>query len=226
MRTLAFDLSSKSTGWAHFEDGTLIAYGLLKPTVKGEWGGRLDDYATLLRLLLLEINPTHVIIEDIYRGPSAVTFKVLSFFHGVTYQIVKELLGIEPERLGVLSIRKQLADAGGVKSCRTKEQAFFIMNQTFGEKFDFKKDNDIVDALALTYGYYFMHDIIPSCSLKFDKAEYEKVSLSKPKKKRKSRKKSGSLQSTELKKKRKQRGSKKSIPEASKKISPRHKSGQ
>lgn len=202
-RVLTLDISSRSTGWAVFDDGDLADYGLIKIDPKNGWGFRLSIFAEELKTLLESKKPGVVVIEDIYKGPSPLTFKVLSFFHGVAYQKVSEALFKEPEVIGVLKARSELGKEGNVK-CVTKEQAFFLIDNTLRLNFDFNKDNDIVDACALAYGYFYLNGKKPVKKLRFNKREYEKIQL-KPKKKR--TKKNGSVQSTRPKKKRKQRRS-------------------
>lgn len=195
-KLLALDISSKSTGWAIFTDGKLAEYGLIKVDPKNGWAFRLSAFAMQLRSILEEHQPDHVVIEDIYRGPSALTFKVLAFFHGVAYQLISDTLYLEPELIGVLTARSALAKEAGVSVCRTKEHAFFIMNSTLKLDFDFDKDNDIADACALAYGYFSKQGMTPHKKLKFNKTKYN--ALSKAKKKR--TKKNGSIQSIRSKK--------------------------
>lgn len=214
-RILALDISSRSTGWATFEDGKLTDQGLIKIDPKNGWGFRLSVFGQELKRLLDEKQPTTVVIEDIYKGPSPLTFKVLAFFHGVAYQCVSDSLYKEPEVIGVLKARSEIGKEAGVK-CSQKEQAFFIINSTLKMKLDFDKDNDIVDACALAYGYFFLNGKKPYKALRFNKKEYEKIPSTKAKK----RKKDGPVQSTRNKKGRKQRRSKKSVSKAGAKVSP------
>jgi Holliday junction resolvasome RuvABC endonuclease subunit len=212
-KILALDLSSKCTGWAYFEAGKLIDYGTIAIEPKNSWAFRLSIFGEELERIIRKHSVDRVIIEDIYRGPNAMTFKVLAFFHGVAYKVVNDLLYIDPDLIGVLTTRSAIGKEAEVV-CRTKEQAFFIMNSTLGLGLDFKDGNDIIDACALVYGYLFKTGQKPQRKLRFNRAKYEKIG----------EKKDGPLQNTRIKEKCLKRGMKKSITKVSKKVSPRCKS--
>lgn len=213
-RLLSLDISSRSTGWAFFDNGKLLDYGLIEISSKLGWGARLVVFGNEVKRLLFEKQPTSVVIEDIYRGPSLSVFKLLSFFHGVAYQHSTEYLNKEPTPLGVLKARAAIGGKAGVK-CTQKEQAFFIINNTLKLKLDFAKDNDIADACALAYGHMYLEGIKPHIAPRFNKKQYEAIPTSKKKGKR-----NGSIQSTRVKKKRKQSRSKKSVSKTGTKVSP------
>ena len=212
-KLLALDISSKATGWAVFEDGKLVDYGVIEIAPKNTWAFRLSVFAEELTSILKSHEPTHVIIEDIYRGPNAMTFKVLAFFHGVAYATINTTCLLEPELIGVLSARSTIGKAAEV-TCKTKDQAFFIINSTLKLGLDFKTGNDIADACALAYGYMLREGIKPKAKLRFNRASYEKIGV----------KKNGSVQSTRGKKKRNKRGSKKSVSKTRAQVSSRQKS--
>jgi Holliday junction resolvasome RuvABC endonuclease subunit len=211
-KILGLDLSSKCTGWAVFDGGKLVEYGTIEIDSKNSWSFRLSVFGEELERLIDKYSPDRVVIEDIYRGPSAITFKVLAFFHGVAYKTVNDLLYIEPDLLGVMATRSAIATEAGI-AVRTKEQAFFIINSTLKLNLDFKTGNDIADACALVYGYLFKTGQKPHKKLSFNRAQYKKIG-----------EKNGPIQSARGKKKRVKRGNKKGVQKASKKVSSRCKS--
>jgi Holliday junction resolvasome RuvABC endonuclease subunit len=144
-KILALDISSRCTGWVIFTGGKLTDYGTIKIDPKNGWGFRLSIFGSEIKRLLEENEPDRVVIEDIYRGPSALTFKVLALFHGVAYREVSDAIYAEPDIIGVMSARKIVGDYLGIV-CRSKEQSFFIMNEGLKLGLDFKTGNDISDA--------------------------------------------------------------------------------
>jgi len=197
---LSLDLSALSTGWAVFKDDVLVNYGLIKVKPKEGYGKRLSIFEEALEGVFDKYEVDKVVIEDIYRGPSIKTFKILSLFHGVAYKVCRQKALMEPELLKVTQIRKYLGLACGVK-VKTKQQVFFIINNALKLGLEFSTGNDITDACALAFGY--LQNAGYELSLEFDKEEYLKVGVD-----------NGSIQGTGNIKKCKQNRSKKSISKA------------
>jgi Holliday junction resolvasome RuvABC endonuclease subunit len=179
MRLLSLDISSQSTGWSIWKDGSLDGYGLIKTKSKDGWGKRLTEFRTALELIFDTYKPDTVCIENIYRGPSAISFKVLAFFHGVAYNVIDEKLKSDPTLISVSETRSIIGKPLGVV-CKSKEQAFHIMTETFGLlDWDFKETNDIVDSFALAYAIFIKTSVQPALSLKYNKKIYSKIGESK-----------------------------------------------
>ena len=201
-RVLALDISSRSTGWAVFENRELKDYGVILISSKLSWAERLSLFRTALVQLVEKHSPNTIAIEDIYRGPSFITFKVLSMFHGVAYEVCKTVGKVLPKPYKVLTIRKALGEMGSVV-CTTKEQAFLIMNETLSLNLKFSTGNDIADACAIVYAHYHHIGVKPRIKIKFSKVTYKKIAGAKRGKR--------SVQGTRAKKKSKSRSRKKSV---------------
>ena len=66
MRIISLDLSTKSSGYAIFEEDKLIGYGLIQSN-KTDWRERLYDMGKTLGTLFDLYKPEHIYIEDMYQ---------------------------------------------------------------------------------------------------------------------------------------------------------------
>lgn len=214
---LALDISSKSTGWAVFEGESIKDYGLIQIPDKKSWGYRLSLFKENLTDIINKHKPHKIIVEDIYRGASYIAFRVLAMWHGVAYEVCNSIAMLEPIMYKVMTVRGALGSMGEV-TCRTKEEAFLIMNSTLKLKLEFDSGNDIADACALAYTYFFKTKKTPSAKINFNKKAYSSLGEKKNVKR--------SVQGPGIKKKRLKRGSKKSVQKVSKKVPSRSKSKQ
>lgn len=94
MRILAFDQSSRTSGFAVFQNDKLIDYG--KFTYEDtDFGVRLFHIRNKIISLINTYNPDKVIFEDIQLQNNVVnnvdTFKKLSEVFGIIYELVTEL---------------------------------------------------------------------------------------------------------------------------------------
>jgi Holliday junction resolvasome RuvABC endonuclease subunit len=193
MKLLSLDISSKCTGWSVWENGTLDGYGVIETKSKDGWGKRLTEFRESLNSVFEDYSPDSIVVENIYRGPSAISFKVLAFFHGVAYNIINEKLKCEPRLLSVSETRSLIGRPLGI-TCKSKEQAFHIMTETLGfVNWDFKSTNDIVDSFALAYGIFNQDKIKPSKELKYNSQRYIEIGDSKDGPVQDSRSKQGSI---------------------------------
>lgn len=98
MKILAFDQSSRTSGWSVFEDGKLIEYG--KFTFSDEdFGKRLEKIRNKVSDMIDKYQPDEVVFEDIQLqaqgntynyGNNIATFKKLAEVFGVIYELVTE----------------------------------------------------------------------------------------------------------------------------------------
>jgi len=176
-KILGLDISSASTGYCVFNNGRLSksSLGTINPNSKLSYGERLKYFADELILLLQKHNPDKVIIEDIFRGPNIITFKVLAMFRGVCFYTVFSTIGINPISIMPTAARK-LANVGGI----TKEDGFkFVKKRYRFQKYKFDTHNDICDAIVLGLACHEM-----------EKQGLSEKDLKPKKKRRKKRKKS------------------------------------
>lgn len=90
MKLLALDISSRNTGWTVFDEGKLVATGDISPPDSGH-----PDKLNFFRAAVLKICnhhcPAQICIEDVWAGKNKLTYKILSLYHGVVYQLTAEL---------------------------------------------------------------------------------------------------------------------------------------
>lgn len=90
MKSIALDVSSRNTGWSAMSDGYLVETGDITPPAGADHPGKLHFFRTaLLRLIALH-QPAELCIEDVWAGKNKLTYKVLSLYHGIVYQLAAE----------------------------------------------------------------------------------------------------------------------------------------
>ena len=154
-------------------NGRLIkdSCGCLEPPTKKPYGERLYSFEVLLRDLIQKHKPDEVIIEDIFKGRSVLTFKSLAMFRGIALKVTFEELGKDPISVMASSARALI----GVKN--KKEIAYeFIVKKYKLTDYEFDTHNDIADAIVLALTAHTM--------------KKQGISESSLKKKRKRKKKS------------------------------------
>lgn len=149
---LALDISSRSTGFAVLRNGrwnkSKASFGLVTISSKLSVPQRLVTFRNELQALIKKVKPTHIIIEDVFRGRNVATMKLLARFNGVAVELSRRLLKKDPQIALAATVRASL-DCG-----RKKEEAFDYICSRYNLDWSFKKMNDVTDALALAlHGY-------------------------------------------------------------------------
>lgn len=168
---LAFDVSSKSTGYAVFIDGLLqkdlVGLIQLKHETHGE---RLTIFEEEVLKLLVLHNPDSVVVEEIWKGPSVKTFKVLSYYHGIIQKILFKWKQMSPIMLMPTEARQIVGSKykvvlipkrkkGKKPKKDSKELTFdFIKKMYKFVAYEFKKDNDRTDAICLGLALTIMNE--------------------------------------------------------------------
>jgi Holliday junction resolvasome RuvABC endonuclease subunit len=148
-KILSFDVSSVSTGWA-FLSKNKRDYGVLKTNPKEGRANRLSYFRSQVKKLLNTYKPTDIVLEDVYSGPSVKTLVVLSKFAGVLEECCFSNLKLSPYLIHTSTVKAYF-------KAKNKEEVFNAIISTFEfeeKKFDFKKHNDVTDALAQAVCYY------------------------------------------------------------------------
>ncbi len=141
MSVLSLDVSASSSGWATY-DGESFILGTIKTSPKFTRSERLVTFSNALAALLVRYKPKHIVIEDTFAGKNTKTLKILSEFAGVAKYTCMFVIGIEPTVVANTTVKSYY-------KARTKEVLFMFMCDIFNKKdLTFKKDNDIMDALA------------------------------------------------------------------------------
>lgn len=149
---LGLDVSSNRTGYAVLRDGrwskAVSSYGIIKTPTDFSLSKRLVYFRNEIQQLIRRVKPTHIIIEDVFRGRNAATMKLLSRFNGVAIEISRRQLRKDPQTALAVEVRALLGCG------RTKKEAFSFICTKYGLDWSFNKMNDITDALALAlYGH-------------------------------------------------------------------------
>lgn len=135
MRILAFDQSSRVTGYAVFDNNRLIAYDKFT-CVSDDIGERLVQIRKMLLGLIAIYDPDAVAFEDIQLQGNVInnveTFKVLAEVFGVFYETLKEA---EMSYYIVPSVTwKSKLGIKGAKRADQKRAAAAYVAQTYGVK--------------------------------------------------------------------------------------------
>lgn len=181
MRLLTLDLSTSSSGFALFEDGKLLSYGVITPRVKGisklkypmNSLRKIISVATGVKRIVTESKPDKIYIEEVNRGISRISQKSLDALH---YFVLLNLeLENEYSKLRyidsdgqtgwrtILGLRLSKAEKDANKKRKKgkkitkKHLACNYVNAALGTSFDVDKnpgDSDRVDAIGLGLSVY------------------------------------------------------------------------
>jgi Holliday junction resolvasome RuvABC endonuclease subunit len=149
IRVLSLDISASSTGWSFcpVKDDNIIS-GVITTLPKYSRAERLVKYRIELTKLLKDLQPTHVVMEDVFASLNPKTLVLLAKFAGVTEECCLSEFGIEPYIIHTNTVKSYF-------KVKTKEQLFdFVVTLLDWQKFNFKRDNDIVDAISQLLVYY------------------------------------------------------------------------
>ena len=156
MDVIAFDQSSKKTGWSHFIDGKYIESGVIDKHKITDIDIRIGEMGIAICDKIAEIKPDVVVIEDVQSQGSVATVVSLArlqgfilgwcYVHGIKTQIMRP-----SEWRSVLQFRQ----GPKVKRAELKTQSIgYVL-----EKFDLDLQEDeaeaccIGDAACQKYGY-------------------------------------------------------------------------
>ena len=146
VKILGLDISAVSTGYSVMNRGRLVksVCGMIKPKPRRPYGERLQTLEAEIKKLIRDNNPDEVIIEDIFKGRNAKTFKILSMFRGVAIKAIYDEMEKDPLSVMASQARALL----GIKN--TKEDAFDFINSKYKLNYDFEEHNDITDSIVLS----------------------------------------------------------------------------
>lgn len=149
---LSLDISTKSTGYAIFQENKLIAYGVIAPT--GNTITRIEKIADEINLLMLEYHPDIIYAEE--PEPAFVknnidVYRKLTFAHGAI-AIVLNHYSKEMQLCSASHWRKQV----GIKTGRgiTRTQLKPVDVAKANELFNLNtKNDDLADAVLIGQAY-------------------------------------------------------------------------
>lgn len=149
---LGLDVSSSSTGYAVLRNGrwnkSAASYGFIKTSSKLSLPERLVSFRNQLHKVIKKVKPTHIVIEDVFKGKNVNTMKLLARFSGVAIEISRRSLRSNPTIVLAVTLRAFLGCG------RKKEEAFKFICDKYNLDWSFSKMNDITDALALSLYKY------------------------------------------------------------------------
>jgi Holliday junction resolvasome RuvABC endonuclease subunit len=87
MKILALDISSKNTGWCVYDGAAIIDRGEVAGDPNKTHPPKLSNYRQVLQAIVAKHTPDLIAIEDAWSGKNKLTFKILSYYHGVTLEI-------------------------------------------------------------------------------------------------------------------------------------------
>ena len=141
-RLLALDQSSRTSGYAIFEDGKLLTYG--KFTYEdADFGVRLEKIRNKVQSLVIENHITEVVFEDIQLQDNVETFKKLAEVFGVVYELLTEM-GISHQTVLASSWKSTL----GIKGAARPEQKRNAQEWVF-KTYSAKPTQDEADAICI-----------------------------------------------------------------------------
>ena len=141
MNVLSLDISTASTGWCVTKDGSLFTIGTIPISTKLDNYERLAIFAFNLISLLNTYKPRYVVQEDIFSGKNVKTMKLLCEFAGVSKYLCYNVLGVVPYIISNKTVKAYF-------KAQDKQMLFDFICVLFEKSFSFKKDNDMIDALA------------------------------------------------------------------------------
>lgn len=145
---LSLDVSASSTGWSIMAPKH-ADYGIITTNPKFDRSSRLLSFRFELGTILFKNRPTNIVIEDTFSGLNPKTLKILSEFAGVAKQTCQEFAKIDPYVISTNTVKSYF-------KTKTKEDMFDAVLDILDfdkEKWSFNKDNDIIDAIAMSMCY-------------------------------------------------------------------------
>jgi Holliday junction resolvasome RuvABC endonuclease subunit len=91
MKLLALDVSSRNTGWTVMEAGVVSLTGDISPPPSAGHPEKLNIFRSAILDICTAHLPEKICIEDVWAGKNKLTYKILSLYHGVAYQVAAEL---------------------------------------------------------------------------------------------------------------------------------------
>lgn len=148
-RVLSLDISASCTGWAFTTAKGNIYSGCIKTTPKFSHSERLMKFKDELTSLIKKFKPTDAVMEDIFSGPNVKTLVFLAKFSGVAQETCRRLIGKDPYIIHTNTVKAFF-------KLKNKEEIFYMVVDIMdwdNDDWNFKKDNDITDALAQMFCY-------------------------------------------------------------------------
>lgn len=154
MKILALDLSTKSTGWAVYEDAQLIDYGCITAS-SNDLIKRIQKIVSELIQVLNKHTVAKVVVEEVRpeeKIQNLQTHRALMWLQGAVAMVLHEIdKNIKMEYLYPSEWRKLcgIKTGAGVRRETVKESDIKFVFKTFG----ISVNDDIADAIGIGYAY-------------------------------------------------------------------------
>lgn len=147
-RTMAFDQSSRVTGYAVFDNKKLVTFGHFSIPANLTLGERLKKFRSEMVLLLEKYHPEKVYFEGIQYQSNAETFKKLAMIQGLIYYwcTYSHIPHIE---LAPSHWRSILKDKYNIKFGRFRAEQKQQAQNFVNKEFNIKATEDEADAICL-----------------------------------------------------------------------------
>lgn len=145
---LSLDVSASSTGWA-IMGPSFGDYGTIQTSDKLSRSERLMLFRNELIKLIVTFRPTFIVMEDVFSGANVKTLKILAEFAGVAKETCYAFTRVDPYVISNNTVKSFF-------KLKKKEDLFEFMLDVLDfekDKWNFKKDNDIIDAIAMAMCY-------------------------------------------------------------------------
>ena len=142
MIILAFDQSSRTSGYSVFEDQKLITQGTFTFT-QDNMGVRLTHIRDKISSLIEQYHPDLIAFEDIQLQQNVETFKVLAHVFGIVWELAEEL-NIKNESILAGTWRKGLGIIGRTRPEQKKNAQRWVYNN-----FNLSVSEDAADAICI-----------------------------------------------------------------------------
>lgn len=149
MKILSLDQSTKCSGWAFIEDGSLIECSAIRPFT-GDYLEKIKQTSKGLEVLLNQYKPDLILIEDVQQVGNNATFKKLAQLQGYLiatadrYNIPIEIISVNTWRSKVGLMGK------GIKRKQYKQLAIDKVEK----EFKIKVSDDIAEAILIGKSYF------------------------------------------------------------------------
>lgn len=162
---LSLDISSVSTGWSVWNTEDIskpVGYGVLKLKSKTkQHGEKLLQLESEIAALVATHSPDIFSFEDIWKGPSIKTYKILALYHGIAHKASFVHFKTAPLVLMPSHLRRHLTERTGLiltgKKEQDKKDVFDFMKAEYSlVDFKFETHNDITDALAVGLATHYL----------------------------------------------------------------------
>ena len=157
MKILSIDASTKSTGWAIFDDERLIAYGIIKER-NDDWRENVMAETMELAAIIREYHPQKVYAEDVPMKDGKLTIAKLGAVQGMILSLCAGFR-IKPIFLLPSTWRRELdmydGTRAGLQRDVLKEKAVHMANEIFGLDLKWvkpkstKNEDDIAEAILI-----------------------------------------------------------------------------